>query len=57
MPFPAFTVELDIGDLRRVKTGKRYDNVFPVPVGDIAAKSRDCDHQVDVVSYNRTTHL
>jgi hypothetical protein len=45
MPFPALVVEFDIGALSKDMTGKRYDNVFPVPVGDMAAKSRDFGHQ------------
>jgi hypothetical protein len=30
------------GDWRSENNGNRYDSVFPVPVGDIATRSRDC---------------
>jgi hypothetical protein len=30
-----------VGEPSNAMMGKRYESVFPVPVGDIAARSRD----------------
>jgi hypothetical protein len=40
-PDPTSLFALDTGAPRAAMIGKRYDNVLPVPVGDIAARSRD----------------
>jgi hypothetical protein len=41
IPEPASLLVLDEGDPRAARMGIRYESVFPVPVGDIAARSRD----------------
>lgn len=38
---------LEAGDASAVKSGNRYERVFPVPVGEIAARSRDYEVRVD----------
>lgn len=47
-PFPLSVEEdeeVEMGDPSNMRIGRRYARVFPVPVGDIAAISRDCTHK------------
>jgi hypothetical protein len=46
-PAPASLFALEEGAPREEIMGRRYESVFPVPVGEMAARSRDlnqCEH-------------
>ena len=59
VPEPKSFFPFEFGEPRAIIVGRRYERVFPVPVGEMAARSRVCGNKSSGVASAEVapTHL